>query len=368
VANVQALVVDQGPNNAQGVPVGARNALYVSVIVCQPGSATQCQTVDHVLLDTGSSGLRLLASALPASFVLPAVVTSNQQTVAGCGQFANSYTWGAVRQADLRLAGEVASSVSVQVIGDNAFPTVPGSCSSGLPPANSVDTLLANGLLGISTFLNDCGLACVVQAQPGTYYACQGSSCTSIALPLAQQLGNPVASFASDNNGTLITLPAVGASGAATVAGSLIFGISTQSNNALGSAAVYTLDSSGNMTTLYGGKSLPSFLDSGSNGFFFADSTIASCTSGFYCPASTLSLSAVNAGTNGRNGTVNFSVANADALFRNNTGSQAFSNLAGSGATTPYFDWGLPFYFGRTVYTAIEGRMAGSVTGSYVAY
>jgi len=326
------------------------------------------------LLDTGSSGLRLLASVLPASFVLPAVMSTDQQTVAGCGQFVSGYTWGAVRQADLRMAGEVAGAVSVQIIADSAFPTVPSSCSNTLPAIDSVDTLHANGVLGISTFQQDCGLACVEQAQAGTYYTCQGSSCSSIALPLVQQLGNPVASFANDNNGTVITLPAVGPSGAVAVAGSLTFGISTQSNNGLGSATVYTLDKSGNMTTLYGGKSFHSFLDTGSNILAFADSTIPLCAggSGFYCPATTLSLSAVNTGTNGMNGIVNFNVANTEDLNlnRNNSGFSAFSNIA---ATTPagissLFDWGLPFYFGRTVYTAIEGRMAGSVTGPYVAY
>jgi len=50
---------------------------------------------------------------------------------------------------------------------------------------------------------------------------------------------NPVTLFATDNNGVIIELPAV--SGVETsVTGSLIFGIGTQSNNALGSATVYT--------------------------------------------------------------------------------------------------------------------------------
>ena len=43
--------------------------------------------------------------------------------------------------------------------------------------------------------------------------------------------------FTGDNNGVILELAAVNST-AATVSGSLIFGIGTQSNNALGSAAV----------------------------------------------------------------------------------------------------------------------------------
>jgi hypothetical protein len=32
------------------------------------------------------------------------------------------------------------------------------------------------------------------------------------------------------------------------------------------------------------------------------------------------------------------------------------------------FDWGLPFFFGRSVYTAIDGRAAGGSTGPYYAF
>ncbi len=53
-------------------------------------------------------------------------------------------------------------------------------------------------------------------------------------------------------------------------------------------------------------------------------------------------------------GTVNFSVAHADGLF-GNVSATAFSQLAGAN-TLSGFDWGLPFFFGRNVYTAIEGQ------------
>jgi hypothetical protein len=36
------------------------------------------------------------------------------------------------------------------------------------------------------------------------------------------------------------------------------------------------------------------------------------------------------------------------------------------GSTT--FDWGLPFYFGHTVYTAIQGAVTAVGTGPYVAF
>ena len=48
------------------------NILYATVTVCVPGT-NQCQTVDHVQVDTGSVGLRIMASKL-SSLNLPAVV------------------------------------------------------------------------------------------------------------------------------------------------------------------------------------------------------------------------------------------------------------------------------------------------------
>jgi hypothetical protein len=368
--NVQTLVLDSGPLTASGQSVGAVNSPYATLTICQPGSTTQCQTIDHILVDTGSSGLRIMSSVLAGNMALPSVTSANGSAVAECARFADGYSWGSVKQADLRIAGEVASGISVQIIGDSAFPSVPGGCSGSLVAENTVAAFHANGLLGISTFIQDCGAACASQALAGWYYSCSGTNCSATALALDRQVGNPVAVFPQDNNGTLIQLPAVGSNGASGVTGSLIFGIGTQANNALGGATIYSLNSSGNLSTLYQGQTMQAFFDSGSNGLFFADSTIPNCTSskGFYCPASTLSRNAVNTGVNGRSNSVSFNVANADSLFQSNPGNTAFGNLAGAAAFASFFDWGLPFYFGRSVYTALEGVSAGGTAGPYIAY
>jgi hypothetical protein len=118
-------------------------------------------------------------------------------------------------------------------------------------------------------------------------------------------------------------------------------------------------------------------LDSGSNGLYFADNSIATCSStgpaaGFYCPGSILQLSAINQGvdsqglSNGPIGTVFFAVANAEALF-NTPNDAAFSTLAGS-PSPGMFDWGLPFFFGRQVFTAFERSPSPWGYGPYVAY
>lgn len=41
------------------------------------------------------------------------------------------------------------------------------------------------------------------------------------------------------------------------------------------------------------------------------------------------------------------------------------SSVSGFG---PYFDWGLPFFYGRTVFSAIQGASAGGTVGPYYAY
>src|SRR5438132_8191135 len=55
-ANVVPITIDSGTTGQ------AFNSAFVTVTVCVPG-ATACQQIDHVLLDTGSFGLRIAASA-----------------------------------------------------------------------------------------------------------------------------------------------------------------------------------------------------------------------------------------------------------------------------------------------------------------
>ena len=174
----------------------------------------------------------------------------------------------------MKLAGEQASRVPIQVIDERAFPNIPTSCSSSGTAEDTLDKLGANAILGVGLFRQDCGPACafVGSSNPGFYYACPATGCQPAAVSLVNQVQNPVALFPTDNNGVVIQLPAVAAGGAFSVTGSLIYGIGTQSNNGLGSAKVLTVDAIGNITTIFGGQSYPSsFIDSGSNGIYFLD-------------------------------------------------------------------------------------------------
>jgi len=150
----------------------------------------------------------------------------------------------------------------------------------------------------------------------------------------------------------------------------MIFGIGTQSNNGMGSALVYPVDAVGNFTTVFQGRSYPaSYLDSGTNGIYFLDAAttgVPTCpdTSDFYCPATAASLVATNQAAGGTSPPVNFTIANADVLFR--APYAAYDNLGGPNPGS--FEWGLSFFFGRNVYTAIEQKSTPGGVGPYFAY
>lgn len=371
--NVLAVSVDGGPAGIGSGSIDV-NLLFGSVTICVPGSTTNCQTIDHIQIDTGSSGLRIIGSVLKLS--LPQQLDSSGHAVAECTPFIDGFSWGPLRTADIQVAGESAAGVAVQVIGDAAFGTIPAACSSQGTAEDTVAAFGANGILGIGPFAQDCGAGCVSTASNAVYYSCPTTStCQSTTLPLNQQMTNPVALFATDNNGVILELPAVGPSGAATLAGSLVFGIGTQGNNMLGTATVLTVDAStGNITTQFNGTTLPaSFIDSGSNGLFFADSTIPACSSssnapGFDCPTSTLNFSATIQGKNGASRMVSFSIANANTLLNKSPVPTALSNLGGPNSDATSFDWGLPFFFGRNVYTAIEQKNTSGGMGPFYAF
>jgi hypothetical protein len=206
------------------------------------------------------------------------------------------------------------------------------------------------------------------------------SGCGVASVAVSSQLQNPVWLFPQDNNGLMITLPSVPAAGAATASGSLIFGIGTQSDNGLGSANLYTTDSNGDVATTFNGTNYSgTYFDTGSNTLYILDAaTLTAATphtpivdcpkpnSAWYCPASTVNYTATNTGVNGTTAQVSFSVANADTLLSSNNA--AFNNLAGPNNPRAFF-WGLPFFFGRSVFVGIEGQNSPTgVVGPYWAF
>jgi hypothetical protein len=348
--------------------------------VCAPNT-TNCQTIDNIEVDTGSTGVRIIASVLNASLLsaLPQQLLGATTTpVVECAQFADGYSWGPVVSADVSISSEKASGIPIQVMGDSAFTQIPSDCSSPVPyEEDTVATFGANGIIGVGVFAQDCGSACATGVVAGTYYGCptNGGACTGVMEPTNVQVSHPVAAFASDNNGVIIELPGVSAGGAATATGALVFGIGTESNNGFGNATVLQTDpGSGTINVTYKGVQYPlSAIDSGSNAFYFNDSALGVCAqgtagAGFFCTS--INLSATITTLTNTQLAANFTIGNATTMITSNPTAAAYPQLAGPiGATSSQtFDFGLPYFYGRNVYTAIEGMSAGGSTGPFVAY
>ena len=119
------------------------------------------------------------------------------------------------------------------------------------------------------------------------------------------------------------------------------------------------------------------FIDSGSNENFFDDATIAHCgtTTPYYCPTSELTETAIEEGVTasdaltGSAATVTFYVMDPTQL----SGSfAAFDNVASPFSSAlndnSDFDFGLPFFYGRNVFTVIENMNTPGGVGPYFAF
>ena len=377
--NVVSMEVDSGPT---GSSVVEANIPYVSVTICAPGSTTNCQTIDHVEVDTGSYGVRIISSALNSTML--AALTKETASVGGvlteCVMFGDGYSWGSMRLADVEIGTEKAASQSIQIIGDeDSLNNVPSACSSSIPvQEDTVQVFGANGVIGVGPFTTDCG-DCTTSIESDIYWGCPsgGGSCTQTLVTTAQEAANPVAAFTTDNNGVILELPAITDAGATTATGALVFGVGTESNNALGSATVLTTDGEGFINTVYKNVTYTkAFIDSGSNLNFFNDGSITTCTANsleYYCPSSELTESATEQGITSTGGignqvSVTFYVTN---LANLSASYSAFDNVAAPfSATTDStdFDFGLPFFYGRNVFTVIDGASTTGGTGPYFAF
>jgi uncharacterized protein DUF3443 len=385
-SNVATAIVSAGPGSTPSI-----NTLYTSVKICAPGSATNCQTIDDIAVDTSESGLRIIGSVLTPALAaaLPIQVDGNNNAIYECAQFADGVAWGPTAIADMTISGEVAASLPIQVITSALFPT-PTPCSTAGTPLETVASFGANGTIGVSVFAQDCGSGCALSLtlNTGFYYACSnalpaGCSVTTVPLtsfpePGPEQIQNPVTLFPTNNTGVIIELPTVVATGAGTTTGALVFGIDTQPNNASNTlSTVLTVDPiKGFVSTTINNTGYPnSFFDTGTSAILFDATTsepgLTLCTgtpnSNFYCQSSTESLEAEVFSSSLVPVEVPFSVADADTLLAGGGSLVAFNDLGGT-APGGVFDWGMPFFYGRNVYFVIEGKVTTLADGPYVAF
>lgn len=331
------------------------NKACVSVTICSPGTTT-CQTINDILLDTGSSGLRIFKQALTVPLTPVNVGTG---LLAECFQFAGaSSEWGPVQSASVILGNEPAEQIPIHVI-DATFGTIPGVCAGA---DISPETAQYNGILGVGLFAQDSGL----------YFRCSGATCNGTTVPIASQVQNPVALLPLDNNGVIVQIPAVPAAGGAFVNGQVVLGIGTRSNNTPSGVTAYPASATADFTTIFNEVNYTGFIDSGSNALFFnapagLSNQLPLCA-GWFCPSTTLSFTATNTGAGGSpRGQVPFQIGNAIALF--NTSNNVFADLGGNPpGGSGGFDWGLPFFYGRNVIIGIEGKSSSLGNGPYWAY
>lgn len=377
--NVAPIYVDAGPASGRGnIP----NAIYVDVKICAPGSSTNCAVIDHVLVDTGSVGLRVFASEMPSQLLSGlASATSGGEPLGQCISFISGTTWGSVRKADIRMGGtnqggKLATNMAIQVINDPAakYASVPASCHTQGTMLTAPAQMGAKGIIGVGLFAQDCGSACTVFAAP-VYYSCLSVPCRQIPVPLADQVSNPMIGFGADNNGNIIVLPSLPNHVSTRADGMLIFGLGTRSNNALpAGSSVLAATNLGYFSSDFNGRTLTnSFIDSGSTiNFFPAAGNFISCGGGipsFFCPGGSLTLTAANTGSAGTFSTVSILTVDAGAAFMANPNAQAFEGLAGA-AGAPYqsLNMGASFFYGRSVGALIEGRSAVGVSATGPAF
>ncbi len=338
------------------------NTPYVSVTLCD--TSNNCQTIPNVMVDTGSAGLRLYANRITLN--LPGI-PSGSGTLAACAQFASGYAWGSMHMATVKIGGEVTTTpIPVQYLNDPALTAAPSTCAQQGIDFAARFAPVANGILGISNFIHDCGVGCTAATpasqRPAMYFACDNGTCTATSAALSQQGTNPIAAFPVDNNGSILTLPAVPLPGGAVAAtGTLVFGIGTQTNNALSAnAQVFPIDRDAYISGTIDGVSGRGFIDSGSNGYFLdLDPGVTLCTpsaaSSWYCPSNPVVIHAQLAGATSAQALV---IGNAQSMF--NTQFTALPALGGTAAVAQFADLGLPFFYGRSIATGLEGEGADS--------
>ncbi len=314
---------------------GTVNIPVVTLHICVPDTST-CQDVPNILVDFGSTGLRL-SHTLPIAGELPQEQIGGQPLYE-CYYFESGYNYGPVVTATVTLDGR---SVPVPVQISNSSLSAPcGNIVSPTSPSAPFQPYY-NGILGVLFPRYD-------NLDSSAIYL-EGSQSSVVSPSQSETVQNPVYHLPTDSNdGVLLTIstkvsPNQGSPG---FTGSLSFGAPTTGTN-------LQTDSNGMINATYNVNetSFPkeAFFDTGSNGFFFDNSLIPQCTgndSGFFCGNASSQTVTFSSPTSSSSSKFTFSIVSAQTLFA--TGNTVFSTLGGF--QSDLFDAGFPaFLYGHNI-------------------
>lgn len=94
-ANALPFEVTAGPFDDADEP-------FASITICAQGTSN-CTTVNDVLIDTGSFGLRIFGSQIQGLGIAPN--TNGNSEIGECAFFGSGSTWGAISTVDVKIGG-----------------------------------------------------------------------------------------------------------------------------------------------------------------------------------------------------------------------------------------------------------------------
>ncbi len=358
--NTVPLVVDAGYNGQ------ATNRAFISIQICQPGT-NNCQTLDYVVVDTGSVGLNIDGSQL--NLALPSVDYSNNP-IYRCAQYGSGYNFGPMQTADIRIAGEVAANFPITIFQNSG----PASCSNGSPVVTLNDVVGgAKAIMGLGVINPSNSLM-----YPGLY-SCINNNCNplgtniNITTPLVR---NVVSTFATDNNGVIFNLPAVRAATNTPITGTLTFGINTQADN-MAPQSAHTVKANpvlfannvplvGYFSANNGASTTPAIFDSGTPSVQFYSPNITQCTgafTGIYCPnpSPTNWTSTISSYNGSENFPITMSIVDYSSLA---TIPAILPGLGQVQTANSFTSYGLTFFYGKTIYARFANNPANIIDPS----
>ena len=242
---------------------GIFNLAYVDVTVCN--AVPQCRTVPNVVVDTGSSGLRLHREAL-GGLQLEVVRDGMRRRLGSAADFAIGGLWGTLHAAQVRV-GQVETTQAIPIQLFDAPSPLERRPSSYKDDARARFIRMGNGVLGISPRRHD----------PQRYFALRRwgpeavlPAWKPVDVDASREVVNPIVHFPPPyDNGSVISLPEVdGSTGQKTAQGWLGFGIGQPTEALLPAAAhvmAHELDAQGKFAAMLGGRRVDLVVDSGSN-------------------------------------------------------------------------------------------------------